>query len=281
MNRSTLTALPCLLLLTGNPLPAAEPGSNIQSVLQATTGKAGLSKPRVVTLQWSRNDHPPNTHGYQYFAKKWKGLLDQVDGLSCILVEGFPDAEQWAKSDLVVVYLTQKFLDEKKFAIMDTFIKRGGDLMVLHQGMVQRKQCQAWAERIGIAYQFVEPKRSKWGPHEAPVTLDTGHAIFKGFPGKIQYKDELYWDLIRGTRGTIKVIGHTRAPRQAEDDPTTSPVFWTVEDGTGDTQSRVFGCVIGHWDAIFDDPYFRTALLRGTAWSMGESLEPFEALAER
>jgi type 1 glutamine amidotransferase len=36
-------------------------------------------------------------------------------------------------------------------------------------------------------------------------------------------------------------------------------------------KGRVFGCVLGHYAATFDDPFFRILLLRGMAWAAGES----------
>lgn len=274
MKRTTLSGL-FIFLLSATYSLHADP--SVQSILSATEGKATLGKPITVTLQWSRNDHPPKTHGYKYFAEKWKGLLDQVDGVTAHLAEGFPDAAQWQKSDLVIVYLTQQFLDEKKFRIMQDYIARGGDLIVLHQGMVQRKHSEKWADVMGIAFQFGQPK-SSWGKHADPIYLNTEHPIFAGFPKTLQYKDELYWNLIQGKRGKVNVIGHTRAPKQAADDHTKHPVFWTVEEGSGEDQSRVFGCVIGHWDSIFDEAHFQIALLRATGWVLGESVKPFEAV---
>jgi type 1 glutamine amidotransferase len=41
----------------------------------------------------------------------------------------------------------------------------------------------------------------------------------------------------------------------------------------------VFVSIPGHYSWTFDDPLFRLLLLRGIAWSAGESVDRFNALA--
>ena len=55
------------------------------------------------------------------------------------------------------------------------------------------------------------------------------------------------------------------------------PMFWTYERGKG----RVFGCILGHFNWSFDDPYFRMLLLRGMAWAAHESPCRFDPLVLR
>jgi type 1 glutamine amidotransferase len=38
---------------------------------------------------------------------------------------------------------------------------------------------------------------------------------------------------------------------------------------------------LGHFDWTFDDPFFRTILLRGIAWTAGESPYRFDSLIAR
>ena len=53
------------------------------------------------------------------------------------------------------------------------------------------------------------------------------------------------------------------------------PLFWTREHGKG----RVFVSIPGHFTWTFDDPLYRILLLRGIAWSAGESVDRFNELA--
>ena len=52
------------------------------------------------------------------------------------------------------------------------------------------------------------------------------------------------------------------------------PTFWTVERGRG----RVFVSIPGHYSWTFDDPMFRTLLLRGIAWSARRDVDRFNNL---
>lgn len=76
------------------------------------------------------------------------------------------------------------------------------------------------------------------------------------------------------------VLLATCAERQGDSEPPVlvpQPIFWTYEPGRG----RVFGCVLGHYTWTFDDPWFRLLVLRGLAWSAGESPYRFDSLALR
>ena len=53
------------------------------------------------------------------------------------------------------------------------------------------------------------------------------------------------------------------------------PLFWTYEPEAG---GRVFVSIPGHFAWTFDDPLFRVLLLRGVAWSAGESVDRFNDL---
>ncbi len=55
------------------------------------------------------------------------------------------------------------------------------------------------------------------------------------------------------------------------------PVIWAYDRGKG----RVVDLTLGHFDWTFDDPFFRTILLRGIAWAAGESPFRFDPLILR
>ena len=46
----------------------------------------------------------------------------------------------------------------------------------------------------------------------SPVALHTTHEIFSGFPKSVTFEDELYWNLQKGDRGKITILGETTAP---------------------------------------------------------------------
>ena len=52
------------------------------------------------------------------------------------------------------------------------------------------------------------------------------------------------------------------------------PLFWTVQQGRG----RVFVSIPGHYMWTFDDPMFRTVVLRGIAWVGHRNVDRFNSL---
>jgi type 1 glutamine amidotransferase len=59
-----------------------------------------------------------------------------------------------------------------------------------------------------------------------------------------------------------------------DEDGKPRPLFWTRSQGKG----RVFVSSPGHYTWSFDDPLFRLLLLRGIAWTAGESVDRFHEL---
>ncbi|MGI9429803.1 MAG: ThuA domain-containing protein, partial [Bythopirellula sp.] len=78
---------------------------------------------------------------------------------------------------------------------------------------------------------------------------------------------ESYWQL-RGDPSQITVLG------TGEEEGEPQPLFWTVERGRG----RVFVSIPGHYMWTFDDPIFRTVLLRGIAWAGHRQVDRFNSL---
>lgn len=274
--RRALVQLLAFLLFT---ISQAE-DSVLTSVLQADPDQPQeLNKPRKVVIAWSKDDHPPKTHGYQLFAKTYGALLSEIEGVKVTAVEGFPSAEEWQEADLVIFYLTIRGLDNTQYAQMDAHLAKGKALMVLHQGIVQRERTTDWADRIGYSFRWDPKSQSKWGAFRAPVKFDVSHPIFAGFPASVPYEDELYWRLEKGTRGTVTDLATTTAPPNREKSDQHWPVYWTVEhEAEGDApKARVFGCVIGHFDKYLEQQIFMTTLCRATAWCLYEPFEPFKA----
>src|SRR5690606_24750658 len=111
-----------------------------------------------------------------------------------------------------------------------------------------------------------------WGPgarfRHGPLDLkfdDTQHPITRGFD-KLHLVDESYWNLT-GDPGRIHLLASGVEGGEAR------PLLWTVEQGKG----RVFVSIPGHYTWSFDDPLFRTVLLRGICWTAGE---PADRLSE-
>lgn len=250
----------------------------LSSSRQAT---AKISAPHSILFCWSKPDHAKGTHAYREFAGMMSTLLNKVDKIEAKSHEGFPSAEQWASADLVIFYLTQNELKDAQYSLLDAHLKQGKSVIVLHQGLVQRQRIDQWANRIGYAYSWDKSDASKWGPMDGDISLDGSHEIFSGFPASFRLKDELYWNLKKGDRGKVTVLGETGTPRDSNTEKKW-PVFWTVEHPAegGSKEARVFCSVVGHIDALHDTPYYRTILLRGISWCLREPFAPFEPLVK-
>ncbi len=123
---------------------------------------------------------------------------------------------------------------------------------------------EEYAVRIGLAW----GKGAKY--RHGTQMLDFGgskHPIARNFD-KLELDDESYWNLT-GDPAKVDVL----ATGVEEGKP--QPLFWTREQGKG----RVFVSIPGHFTWTFDDPLYRILLLRGIAWSAGESVDRFNELA--
>ncbi len=242
--------------------------------------KGAVSSQRRVLLCWSPADHPAGTHAYEGFAKSLAATLDKVEKISASPVKIFPTDEQWKDADLVVFNLTQKFLSGARLKKLDEHLNRGKSLMVIHQGLVQRRGYDNWADRVGYAFSWDRsPAKSKWGKGDLEIGIDTSHEIFRGFPKRVAVNEELYWNLKKGTRGRITVLGETAAPKSnGAGKKLKWPVFWTVEHSAkaGVKPGRVFCSVIGHFDEVQAGPAFRLVMLRAVAWCLDEPFTPFK-----
>jgi len=100
------------------------------------------------------------------------------------------------------------------------------------------------------------------------------HPIMHGLPGTFTVADECFWNL-QGDRSKITALA--TSDEIVGDQVRAEPVIWAYERGKG----RVVASTLGHFDWTFDDPFFRTILLRGIAWTAGESPYRFDPLILR
>ena len=262
----------------------------IRTILEADGNPKGvLSSARHVLFCWSKPDHPKHVHSYQRFATSFTSKLNEIENVHASTVQGYPTRKQWESADLVVFNLPLNNLSAEQFAAMDAHLNQGGGVVVVHQGLVQRKGYEKWAKRIGLAFSWAPPpSRSKWGKGELEIKLDTKHEIFKGFPETIRVTDELYWNLKSSNEGKVSILGETPAPKKLEApgsnvNTTKWPVFWTVEHSAkekGEKPGRVFCCVISHPDEVAFTSSFQLVMMRAFAWCLGEPSDPFQRKIE-
>jgi type 1 glutamine amidotransferase len=81
------------------------------------------------------------------------------------------------------------------------------------------------------------------------------HPITRGFR-KLHFTDETYWNM-RGNPSRLSVLA------TSVEDSVPQPELWTLERH----QSRIVGCIPGHYTWTFDDPLFRVLVLRSICWA--------------
>jgi putative heme-binding domain-containing protein len=221
------------------------------------------TRPLNIVLVDGPKDHGPGEHDYPAWKSVWEELLSAADNVAISTATEFPSDAQLATADVLLFFQKGSFAQDRPEK-MDTFFARGGGAVYIHWAVNGNAQVEEFSKRIGYA---------SWGGRIAfrhgPLTLDihnTDHPIVRNFE-QLQLYDESYWKLTGQPQDVTLLATSTE-----EGAPT--PQMWTAQKGNG----RVFVSIPGHYSWTFDDPLFRTLLLRGIAWSAHEPIDRFNDL---
>jgi type 1 glutamine amidotransferase len=254
--------------------------AHLEKIIGPITAKAPSRKLNVLWVWGYDKHHHPGAHDYLRVRDLMTGLIAKVPDVTIKPVYLFPTKDEFAKADLVVMYLHLPQLTGDQYANFIDFIKRGGGAVALHETAIIRPAAEGkkLAQCLGMAW---DEGRSKWGAIFEDISIDNSHEIFKGFPKKLRIVDEFYWDLNRVEGTKILGTGHTGPPRNSRSplaaaklSKAVSPMFWTLEQGKG----RVFGTTLGHNTFSYYDPELRIVLFRAMAWAVREKADPFMPL---
>lgn len=237
--------------------------------------------PLRVFIRGGKKSHGPEQHEHQRFLEKWQPLLTErgmkVDGAL-----EFPSAGQLAQTDVLVMYAQDggNITPEQRPAL-ETFIQRGGGIVVIHTASVANKPDTTpyWKQTIGGSW---VAKQTKWkeGPMDLYYTenqrLGGGHPITKG-ASNFHLDDEIYYDM--DLSPDIRVLATSYTPNVKEGKKPAEggkahiydiqPQMWTYErTAEGGTQPyRAFVSIPGHLWSTFEMPHYRAILMRGIAWA--------------
>jgi len=253
-------------------------------------------RPLTILFAGGAKDHPPKSHSHDVLPKRWKVLLGgagpgdeavtnlyrpQVEADRTLIAAGatsvtalstleWPTEEQFATADVIMLYQHPKCLsDAKHQQQIEAFLNRGGGLVLSHY--VLWNASPALPDLLGLA----KGKDSHYKHKVVTLKLpETRHPIMHGLPDTFTIADECFWNF-QGDRS--KVTALATSDETAGDKVSAEPVIWAYERGKG----RVVAFTLGHFDWTFDDPFFRTILLRGIAWAAGESPYRFDPLITR
>ncbi len=258
-----------------------------------------------IVLLADKKDHGPNEHDYPLWQKRWSLLIggekaamssethvnlygtpsadksdDVLAGIPKVELSTawvWPSDRQFESADLIVMFCHGRTRwNEQKIEQVEEYLAAGGGFVVVHSAIITNAQLsERLARVIGQTWEDGYT-RFRHGEMDLEITAND-HPICLGLGRTIHFLDEAYWPF-RGDTDKIKILAtsdETISKGASETKP--EPMFWTCRPGKG----RVFGCALGHYTWTFDDPYFRTLLLRGMAWAAGESPYRFDRLILR
>jgi type 1 glutamine amidotransferase len=228
------------------------------------------ARPLRVFIRAGEKTHNPvgnGIHDYPAFLADWSKILLERG----VKVDGalhFPTAEELARTDVLIIYKGDGGnCSPAERAALDLYLKGGGGLVVLHDGMCSDDP--AWfAPVAGAAKQHGEMNYSA-GPLKVHI-VDGEHPITRG-TRDFEIDDEAFF-LLRKAPG-MHVLMEAPLPAGGE----VHPQAWSYErTPPGGQPYRSFVWMQGHRTANFQKEGPRELILRGIAWA---GKRPLDALA--
>jgi type 1 glutamine amidotransferase len=217
--------------------------------------------PLRVFIRAGEKTHNPvsnGQHDYPAFLADWSKILLERG----VKVDGalhFPTADELARTDVLILYKGDGgTCNPQERAALERYLKGGGGLVVLHDGMCSDDA--AWFAQIaGGAKQHGEPNYSP-GPLKVHI-VDRGHPITQA-AGDFDLDDEAFF-MLRKASG-MHVLLEAALPKNGE----IHPQAWSYERTLpGGQPYRSFVWMQGHYPANFQKEGPRDLLLRGIAWT--------------
>jgi len=168
---------------------------------------------------------------------------------------------------------------------LESYVKKGGALVVVHAANNAFPQWIAWNKMIGLGWRnnkygdritfddngkIVRTKKgtgpgASHGPqHEFTIVVrDRKHPVMKDIPVKWKHsKDELYHGQ-RGPALNMHILATAFSAKEKRGTGTNEPMVWWIPYGKG----RVFTTVMGHAGYSMKCVGFRTIVSRGCEWA--------------
>ena len=245
--------------------PPARTRAEVNPLLPNESAPIDHPKPLRILLAFGEKDHGPGEHDYPLWADRWSKLLALAENVTTRAHKGWPTAEQFANSDVIIFYSNNPDWNAERKPELDDFIQRGGGAVFVHWAVEGHESAPALADCIGLAS---DSRTTKYRHGDLQLSFSpAAHPVTRGF-GPLRFVDESYWQLV-GDPQRVTILAtqiEEGAPR---------PLLWTTERGAG----RVFASIPGHYTWTFDDPLFRLLLLRGICWSAKEPVDRLSDLA--
>lgn len=225
------------------------------------------AEPLRVFIRAGAKTHGPNQHDHPRFLREWTQLLNERGARATGAME-FPTAAQLAETDVLIIHAPDgmRIVGEHR-ANFETFLRRGGGVVVLHAGLVSGDQHEWCKSIIGGAWRWPSAdlptnRATKWIEGEVGLYwLDDRHPITREL-SNFDWKDEIYYDLDLAPGIDVLAVSYHNVHVIA-------PQVWTYGKtlAGGTAPYRAFVSIPGHEYENFNAPQYRTVLLRGIAWA--------------
>jgi len=285
MNRTIQSSVAILVLvgcvaascLAADDMPSKPPTrsrAEVQAVLSKAPKPEGPLRPLNIVLVAGPKDHGPAQHDYPQWQRDWQPLLSKLPNVTVTTAWKWPSKEQLASANLLVCYFKSPWTAEQVNDVK-ALHARGGGFVTIHWAIAPDTD-----QSFDLHQQITGLDYHSAGYRHGALDVkfhNTTHPLLLGFPPTLHLADESYFPTL-GDRSKVTLLG-TSDEHLTKDDPALTPVprVWTYEPPRG--KGRTFVSIPGHFMWSFDDPLFRLLLLRGMAWSAGESPYRFDQIA--
>jgi type 1 glutamine amidotransferase len=214
-------------------------------------------QPLRAFIRASAKTHGAGQHDYPRFLAEWKKLLTERGAVANGALR-FPTDAELAQTDVLIIYASDGTnIDPEDRSHLETFLKRGGGLVVLHDGICGTNT--AWFASIaGGAKQHGE---MNWKTGLMKLHFENhAHPIVQGF-SDFEMNDEMFFRLQLAPE--MKALA--TSARTTEE---IVPQLWVMEKSLpAGRPFRAFVSLQGHNYSSFSLPDYRRVLLRGIAWA--------------
>ena len=268
--RHTAAPIAAALLFT-SLLAQQPPAPQAGQVPGATTSVAAAAAPLRVLIYAGLKTHAAGQHDYPQFLADWSKILTErgayvTGGLQ------FPSGRDLASADVMVIYKGDAgYLGVEDRAALDSFIRRGGGIVTLHDALCGPEP-EVFAGIVGGAKKHGEVNYTLEA--DVPYTIvDAAHPIMQGMAA-FTIKDEAFFNMTWSKTPEIKVLATATmaaTPSAKGHEGEVVPQIWTYEKSLAPAPTgmpyRAFVWMQGHNYANFALPHVQTMLLRGIAWA--------------
>jgi type 1 glutamine amidotransferase len=236
---------------------------------QAAPRIPGQNPDGLRVFLWSGlKTHSAGQHDYPQFLADWSKILTEHGAV----VKGAlhpPDSAGLEDTDVVVIYKGDAgYLSESQKAALETFVKRGGGLVSLHDSLCGPDPAY-FSKLVGGAKKHGEVNYTLDAPIRYTV-VDKANPIMKDMSDMTVF-DEAFFEMTWAKDPAIHVLATAEIPatRSAGDHKGENvPQIWTYEHALADGQpARAFVWMQGHTYANFANYQIQRTLLRGIAWA--------------